>query len=243
MVLADRELHKVTFGMEIKRKNMMERIHAQENNIPLLKHIVHHIHNTVMQEKEKIQARHKQKICKWSQRQDKPVCKVDGTVKLIGNIEKPPEYVIETLKFGPRNPIMTEFDQKALLAEMDIFLEYCETKSVENTAINDLNMHTHAYCKQASQMRPPRNLKMTYEYLKENRLKAIPFDKGLVVCLMKEEDYFARLDKITDLNQFQIQLQGRKNEKNPAIKKEDRICKELMTLQKKGHITEDLYKN
>ena len=84
---------------------------------------------------------------------------------------------------------------------------------------------------------------MTYEYLQENKLKAVPFDKGLGFCIMKECDYYARLDTITDLSQFKVLEITRKNQKNPVIKEENRIRDKLKYLLQNGKIDQELYQS
>ena len=59
---------------------------------------------------------------------------------------------------------------------------------------------------------------MTKRYLKDNDLLAVPFDKGVGICLMKKEDYCSKLNDILQLPQFQKVEKGRKNEKNPLLK-------------------------
>ena len=81
---------------------------------------------------------------------------------------------------------------------------------------------------------------MTFKYLNENNIKAIPFDKGIGFCLMTNEDYVARLDKITGLSQFKSVERSRKNEKHPILKEEERICKQLKQLKQRGKIDEYL---
>ena len=44
---------------------------------------------------------------------------------------------------------------------------------------------------------------LTNKYLKENRLLAIPFDKGVGICVMKKETYDQKMKSITDLPQFE----------------------------------------
>ena len=225
-----------------RRRALTNKIHCDENNSHLLKHIVHHSNILIEKERDKIRQRLNGKLDKWSYRQDTPLCKVNGTIKFLGEITRPPDYVIETLKLGPRNPILETFDDKEVLSEMDIFLEYCETKVCENEVINDINMLTHSYCKQASKQKIPRNLKLTNQYLKEQNLKAVPFDKGIGFCVMGQDEYNKKLKDITKLEQFEPHVDTRKNARNPTIKEEDRISNELLNLQKSGNISEELYK-
>lgn len=44
---------------------------------------------------------------------------------------------------------------------------------------------------------------MTRHYLKENSLVAIPFDKGIGICLMDVETYNNKLSDIVNLPQFE----------------------------------------
>ena len=45
-------------------------------------------------------------------------------------------------------------------------------------------------------MKSSRNIQQTKKYLKDNDLLAIPFDKGIGICIMKKEAYHQKLDKI-----------------------------------------------
>ena len=77
-------------------------------------------------------------------------------------------------------------------------------------------MQTYNYCNQAKTQRPPRYIKMTYKYLKEEKIIAVPFDKGLGFCLMSDKDYEEKLSKIASLKQFTPEITTRTNKKNPV---------------------------
>ena len=61
---------------------------------------------------------------------------------------------------------------------------------------------------------------MILRYLKENDLVAVPFDKGIGICLRKSNVYKEKLDTIINLPQFEKHVKTRKNEKHPILKKE-----------------------
>ena len=84
---------------------------------------------------------------------------------------------------------------------------------------------------------------MTKKYLKDNDLDllAIPFDKGIGICVMKKETYHMKMDSIINLPQFEKVQKKRKNEKHPVIKEEERIISILKTLNKEGKINHTLY--
>ena len=115
--------------VECKMKALRDVIHNKNENVPLLSSIIVSIQEVTTKERTTIQTRHKEKMSKWAQRQDKPLFdEKSTTVLLMGNVSKPPDYVMETLKLGPRNPVLTKFDDKDVLSEVDLVLEFFEKK-------------------------------------------------------------------------------------------------------------------
>ena len=69
--------------------------------------------------------------------------------------------------------------------------------------VNDINIKTFKYIKACSNQKSPRNLILTKRYLKQNDLLAVPFDKGVGICLMKRETYEKKMEEILKLDQFE----------------------------------------
>ena len=67
-------------------------------------------------------------------------------------------------------------------------------------------------------MKASRNLQMTKKYLKENDLLAVPFEKGIGICIMKKSTYNNKMKTIIKLPQFEKMEKRRKNEKHPVLK-------------------------
>ena len=82
---------------------------------------------------------------------------------------------------------------------------------------------------------------MTQKYLKSHELLAVPFDKGVGICLMKVKDYRQKMDSIINLPQFKRYKDDRSNARHPLLKEEERIQKILFDLKKEGSISEDMY--
>ena len=59
---------------------------------------------------------------------------------------------------------------------------------------------------------------------------------------MSEKEYTQRLDEITNLSQFEKVDKSRKNERDPILKEQDRIVSALKHLEKKGKLSETLFK-
>ena len=127
---------------------------------------------------------------------------MQDTVKLFDIGIVPPKYVIDTLALGPKNPVLTKFDQKEILAEIDIVLSKLNERNVSNKVINDINVATLQYIKTCCKQKTPRNILMTRWFLKEHDLLAVPFDKTVGICVMKASTYKEKLGAILQLKPF-----------------------------------------
>ena len=86
-----------------------------------------------------------------------------------------------------------------ILVELDLFLDFFKSNNVDDRIIMDINVKTLAYIKRCQKQKEPRHIMMTNRYLKDNYLLAIPFDKGVGICVMKKETYHSKLDQIISL--------------------------------------------
>ena len=57
------------------------------------------------------------------------------------------KYVLDTLSMGPKNPTLDRFNQKELLAEINLFLNRLGKANVSNNILNDINVATLKYMK------------------------------------------------------------------------------------------------
>ena len=77
------------------------------------------------------------------------------------------------------------------------------------------------------------------KHLKDNALRAVPFDKGAGLCIMKETDYSMSLQKVLFCRQFtELQTEGAKP---LTIKIEEDLNQELLSLLRAGKISERFY--
>ena len=148
---------------------------------------------------------------------------------------------MDTLSLGPKNAVLDRFDPKDILAEVDGLLYYCKSKNVPDEIITDINVKTLAYIKKCKKMKVSRNIQMTKKYLKEHDLLAIPFDKGIGICIMKKESYHEKMDNIINLPQFEKVDNTRKNAKHPVLKEEERVTNILKNLFQEGKLDQALY--
>ena len=148
---------------------------------------------------------------------------------------------MQTLALGPKNAILDRFDPKELLAEIDDLLDHCKISKISDEMITDINVKTLTYIKRCKQMKSSRNIQMTSKYLKDHDLLAVPFDKGIGICVMRKEDYHSKMDKIIALPQFKKLDKNRKNAKHLVLKEEERVLGLLKALQQENKIDEALY--
>ena len=152
-----------------------------------------------------------------------------------------PSFVMETLSLGPKSAVLDKFDHKEVLAEIDKLLYHCKENNVSDETITDINVKTLTYIKKCKKLKSSRNIQLTKTFLKENNLLAVPFDKGVGICIMKKDSYDEKMNKIIKLPQFEKYVKPRKNTKNPVVKEEERIVKELKELLAERKISEGLY--
>ena len=95
-----------------------------------------------------------------------------------------PKYVMDTLSLGPKSAVLDKVNPKNILAELDLFLDFCKSNNVDDGMITDINVKTLAYIKKCQKQKEPRHIMTTKRYLKDNDLLAIPFDKGVGICVI-----------------------------------------------------------
>ena len=146
---------------------------------------------------------HQKKLDNLSKQQEWPLFNVHDTVRLFKLDIHSPKYVLGTLSMGPKNPILDKFNQKELLAEIDLSLNWLGKASVSNDVLNDINLGTWKYVKSCLSQRRPRCIIMTKRYLPEKDLLAVPLDKGTGICVMQRQTYISKLNDTLNLKQFE----------------------------------------
>ena len=104
--------------------------------------------------------------------------------------------------------------------ELGFFLEFCVEKHIPDEFITDIIIKTLKYIKKCKNWKESRNILLTKKYLKEQNLPAVPFDKGVGICLMNAEKYNNKMDSLLQLPQFEKMEKKRKNAKHPVLKEE-----------------------
>ena len=241
--LLHKELQKAKNDLKMLNDKLDEKRHLLRTTAPgkcLPSVILHTRQMRILTRQEQLRT-HNHKLTRLSEDQERPLFNVQNTVVTFGLETPPPSYIMETLSLGPKNAVLDRFDPKEVLAEIDELLHHCKENQVSEETITDINVKTLAYIKRCKRMKTSRNVQMTKKYLKDHGLLAIPFDKGVGICIMKQEDYHAKMDAIIQLPQFEKYVKPRKNAKHPVLKEQERIHEILKSLRNDGKIDEVLF--
>ena len=76
--------------------------------------------------------------------QDRPELNTSGYLTVLDNISVP-QVVEKVLRYGPRHPVQTKFNEQHFLANIDILLSDCISQNVEAKVINQNNSLTVGY--------------------------------------------------------------------------------------------------
>ena len=76
-------------------------------------------------------------------------------------------------------------------------------------------------------------------YLKNNQLVALPFDKGVGFCVMKKHTYYEKLTKLTESKQFERYDKMDDSVVHKFEKKN--LSKKLLAMNRRNEITDGLY--
>ena len=240
--LRNKELIRAKDDLKNIKHQLEEKRVALKNATPekCIPSIILHTRNMRHRTRQEQSKTHAKKLSNLSDEQERPLFNVQNTVVTFELDTKPPKYVLETLSLGPKNAVLDQFEPKDVLAELDGLLNHSKQNNIPEETITDINVKTLNYIKKCKKMKSSRNIKMTKKYLKENDLLAIPFDKGIGICIMKKETYNTKMAAIIDLPQFEKVHKKRKNGKHPAMKEEERVVNILKDLRQSGKVDEEL---
>ena len=166
------ELKNAKHLLNKRKKDTEEFLSEFRPKIPakLIPTILLHTRIAWLTEKEKIQAKHQDKLRQLSIEQDRPIARMNtGTITILDNIKNVPEYVRATLANGPRHPLLTKFDEKAIAAEINALIEHHEKIGMSQDIINDINIASYRYIRDGRKQRGDKAIAYTSKYLKKEK--------------------------------------------------------------------------
>ena len=141
----------------------------------------------------KLISRHKKKLEKLSEKQDRPLKNLDeSSVRILDEVILP-LWVLEVLTFGPKHPVRDKFNEIHFLADIDSFLSELKLNRLPGEKLSEIEAAARRYAKNVKQTPSDKGVEKSRKYLKDNGLLAVLFDKGVGFCEVKKETYEKKL--------------------------------------------------
>ena len=121
--------------------------------------------------------RHKRKLEKLSERMDRPLKNLDErSVRILDEVILL-LWVREVLSFGPKHPVRGKFNEIHFLADIDSFLSELKFNRKPGEKLYDADAAAKRFAKNVKQTPSDRCVEKARNYLKDNSLLAVRFDK------------------------------------------------------------------
>ena len=122
-----------------------------------------------------------------SERQDRPLGKQgEGSVRALDDVVLA-NWVQQVLALGPKHPVRNKINETHFLADIDIFLSDLKNCTVPGEALCEIEAVAKAYAKNVKQTPSDKGVEKARKYLKSNGLVAVPYDKGVVFCVLRKD--------------------------------------------------------
>ena len=119
-------------------------------------------------------SRHKRKLEKLSERQDRPLKNLDERSVTILNDVILPLWVREVLSFGPKHPVRDKFIEIHFLADIDSFLSELKLNRIPGDKLCEIEEAAKRYAKNVKQTPSDKGVEKARKYLKDSGLLAVP---------------------------------------------------------------------
>ena len=185
-----------------------------------------------------ISKRLKDKLAKLSERQNRPLRNGShNNVVTLDGVELP-KCVLDVLLLGQKHPIRDKFNEVRFLADVDGLVRELRENNTDGEKLCELELSAKWYAKNVRETPMDRGVKKTNNFLKDQKLLAVPFDKSCGIFVMKQTTYSDKLNEILSSSQFE----PRKGESDDlTLRAEKLINSSLHQLLKQGKISEKIY--
>ena len=169
----------------------------------LLPSIVYSIRKEMRDHSELFSKRLNDKLGKLSERQDRPLRNGShNNVVTLDGVELQ-KFVLDVLSLGPKHPVRDKFHEVHFHADVDrIFRELRENNS-DGEKLCETESSAKCHAKNVRETPMDRGAKKANDFLKDQKLLAVPFDKGCGFCVLKQTTYSDNLNEILSSSQFE----------------------------------------
>ena len=187
---------------------------------------------------ELISKRFNDKLAKVSEKQDRPLRNGShNNVITLAGVELP-KFVLDVLSLGPKHPVRDKFNEVHFLADVNRLDRELRENITHGEKLCEIELSAKWYAKNVRETPMDRGVKKAKDFLKDQKLLAVPFDKDCSFCVLKQITYSDKLNEILSSSQFE----PRNGESDDStIRTEKLINSSLHQLMKQGEISEKIY--
>ena len=170
-----------------------------------------------------VSMRHNIKLECLSANQDRPL--LQSNEKVVTNIDagEVPRFVTDLLSMGPKHSVRDKFK------EMDQLLGQLKADSASSDSLDEAESAAHWYIKRIKRTHLDLAVDRVGMYLRDHKLLAVRFDKGVGFAILKADTYWRKLSEVLASNQFQPD----DCDVDIVIKLERSLNRELLLLKKR----------
>ena len=204
----------------------------------LLLSIVYSIRKEMRDHSELIRKRLNDKLVKLSERQDRPLRNGShNSVVTLDGVELP-KFVLDVLSLGPKHPVRDKFNEVHFLADVDRLVRELRENNTDGEKLCEIESSAKWYAKNVRETPMDRGVKKANDFLKDQKLLAVPFHKGCGFSVMKQTTYSDKLNEILSSSQFE----PRNGESDDLTIRTDKLINSSLDhLMKQGKISEKIY--
>ena len=152
---------------------------------------------------ELISKRLNDKSTKLSEGQDRPLRYGPYTnVVPLDGVELP-KFVMDVLSLCPKHPVRDKFNEVHFLADADRLVCELRENNTDGEKLCEIELSAKCYAKNVRETPMDRGVKNANDFLKDQKLLAVPFDKGCGFCVMKQTTNSDKLNEILGSSQFE----------------------------------------
>ena len=203
-----------------------------------LPYIVYSIRKGMRNHSELSSKRLNDKLAKLSERQDRPLLNgPHNNVVTLDGVELP-KFVLDFLSLGPKHPVRDKFNELHFLGDVDRLVRELRENNTDGEKLCEIELSAKWYAKNVRETRMDRGVKKANDFLKDQKLLAVPFDIGCGFGVMKQTTYSDKLNEFLSSSQFEP-----RNEESDdlTIGTEKLINSSLHQLMKQGKVSEKIY--
>ena len=162
-----------------KEKLETDRSNFRENVKPeLMPSVVSCIKLEMRNHSAMVQSRLNGKLDNLSERQDRPLRNGSRSDVVIMDGRELPTFVLDFSSLGPKQPVKDKFNEVHFLADVDKLVRELRENNTEVEKLCEIEASAKWCAKNVRETSLDRGVKKVHDYLKDNDLLAVPFDKG-----------------------------------------------------------------